>query len=298
MILVVGATGQLGSSITRLLAAQDRPVRAVARPSSAPGSVEALRQLGVEIVEADLKDRASLARVCTGVTEVISTATTTLRDQTRDSLPLVDRQGQLDLVAAATQAGVKHFVYLSYPEVFDATPLSPLSHAKRAVESALKSSGMTYTILQPGAFLEVWMSPTLGFDYPHARVRVLGDGSKPVAWISLTDVARYAAASLDQPGVRNVVLPLVAENVSVNDAVREFEAATGRTFDVTHVPLEALEAQRMGAVTPLDQSFAALMTAVARGVPLTPDARQATFGFSTMTVREYARRAVNVTAVS
>ena len=48
----------------------------------------------------------------------------------------------------------------------------PLSAAKRAAEERLKASGMTYTIVRANYFMEVWLSPALGFDYPNARARI------------------------------------------------------------------------------------------------------------------------------
>jgi NADH dehydrogenase len=53
MILVVGATGLLGSEICRRLRARGRPVRALVRPGSTKAA--ALRAIGVETVEGDLR---------------------------------------------------------------------------------------------------------------------------------------------------------------------------------------------------------------------------------------------------
>lgn len=290
MILVVGATGFLGNTVCQLLAREGRPLRAVVRPSSNPVLVDALRQVGAELVQADLKDRASLDRACQGVHTVISTATATMRDQAADSLTDVDHQGQLQLVEAAREAGVRHFVYVSYPNSLDGDQPSPLSQAKRGVERHLMESGMTYTILQPVPFMEAWLSPGLGFDYPNARVQVPGEGDRPVGWISLGDVARYVVASLNRPEARNAVLPLVAENRSMNEIIRTFEEATGRPFEVQHIPAEALRAQRDGGGTPLERSFGALMLTVAQGAAVEQDDRQRAFGITPMTVREYAHQ--------
>ena len=60
MNLVVGATGLLGSEICRLLAAEDKPVRALVRPTSDQIKVTQLERLNVEIARGDLKDRSSL----------------------------------------------------------------------------------------------------------------------------------------------------------------------------------------------------------------------------------------------
>lgn len=298
MILVVGATGLLGGTVCDMLVRQGRAVRASVRSSSDPAKVRALREMGCDLVEADLKDPASLRRACDGVEAVVSTATTTLRDQGADSIPDVDGRGQVHLVAAAREAGVRHFVYVSFPTTLDGDAPSPLSRAKRSVEEALRSSGLTFTILQPVCFMEMWLGPALGFDHAGGSVQVYGSGDAPLGYIGLADVARFVVASLEHAAARNATLPLVAENVSMNDAVRAFEAASGRTFDVRRVPVEALEQQLAAARSPLEESFGALMLGVARGAAQAPDERQAAFGIRCETVAEYARRVTAPVATS
>ena len=52
----------------------------------------------------------------------------------------------------------------------------PSLDPKREVERHLKESGMTYTILQPTFFMEVWLSPALGFDAAQGTAQVYGSG--------------------------------------------------------------------------------------------------------------------------
>src|ERR1043166_3090304 len=90
MILVVGATGLLGSEICQLLVAGDEPVRALVRSSSDKTKVEKLRGLGAETLEGDLKNRSSLDAACHGMSAIISTASATLSRQEGDTLATVD----------------------------------------------------------------------------------------------------------------------------------------------------------------------------------------------------------------
>lgn len=294
-ILVVGATGDLGFSICQQLRRAGRPVRAVVRPASAPQQVQALRNSGAELVLADLKDRASLTRACQGVQTVITTATTTLRDQAADSIEAVDHRGGLNLVTAAHGAGVEHVVYVSFPEAANLSPPSPLSAAKRGVEAALRESGMAYTLLWPAVFMEVWLSPALGFDHVHGTVTVPGDGTRPIGWIGREDVARTAVACLERPELWNAALTVVAENLDMNAVVRQFEAVAGRPFAIQSVRVEALEAQRTAASTPLEQSFAGLILSLAQGFPLTIDPRLTALGSSFRKVSDHARQVMPIT---
>src|SRR5256712_11117147 len=117
MILVVGATGLLGSEICRRLTQRGNPVRALVRTTSNHDRVAKLEGLGAELVRGDLKDRASLDAACRGASAVISTASSTMSRQEGDSIESVDRQGQLSPVDPAAAAGVKHFVPISFPIV-------------------------------------------------------------------------------------------------------------------------------------------------------------------------------------
>ena len=125
---------------------------------------------------------------------------------------------------------------------------------------------MTWTILRPSIFMDVWLSPFFGFDYPAGRVTTYGDGTAPISWVSLGDVGELAARSVTSSAAANKVIEFGGpEPLSPLDVVRIFEDAMGRRFDVQLVPVEALETQRQGASNSLEEAFAALMLTYARG---------------------------------
>jgi uncharacterized protein YbjT (DUF2867 family) len=285
VILVVGATGMLGGEICGVLA-QRKPVRALIRGTSNPDRVARLKSVGAQQVLGDLKDRASLDAACRGATAVISTASSTVSRQEGDSLESVDRQGQLNLVDAAAAAGVKHFILISFPKV---DLQFPLQSAKRAVEERLQRSGMTYTILQPTFFAEVWLSPALGFDPPNGKAQIYGGGQNRISWVSFQDVAQFAMAALDNPEAKNATLKLGGpEGLSPLEVVRLAEQITRKRFVVQHVSEDALRAQYGSATDPLQQSFAALMLYYARGAVIDMEATLRAYpGQRLRSVREY-----------
>jgi len=263
VILVVGGTGLLGGEICRVLTERGQPVRALVRGTSNPDRVARLERIGAERVRGDLKDRRSLDAACRGASAVVSTASSTGSRQEGDSIESVDRKGQVDLIDAAAAAGVKRFTLVSFPSI---EVDFPLQAAKRAVEERLRSSGMTYTILRPTFFTEVWLSPALGFDPPNAKAQIYGGGQNKISWISFQDVAQFAVAALDNPRASNAVIELGGpEALSPLDVVHLAEQVTRKRFAVQHVPEEALGAQYGSATDPLQQSFAALMLYYARG---------------------------------
>lgn len=271
MVLVAGATGELGSTICRMLVEQGTPVRALVRPVSAPERVTALRELGVELAMGDLRDAESLRRACNGVDMIISTASATSRHGGSDTVINVDGDGQTALVDAAEQAGVRKYVFVSFSGSIAVD--SPLAASKRAVEARLRRSGMDYTILRPTAFMEVWLSPHLGFDPAAGTVTVYGTGEAPISYISRDDVARFCVQALTSPAARNATLELGGpEPVSPNEAVRIAEVLRGASVDVQRIPVEALRTRWEQATDPLQKSLAALALSLAGGdaIDMTP----------------------------
>ncbi len=283
--LVVGATGILGGEICKELMAKGRAVRAMVRTTSAPEKVAALEAAGAQTVVGDLKHPATLNAACAGVDTVISTASSTLSRAEGDDIESVDRQGQLNLVAAVKQSGVGRFVFVSFPPDESAFPLQD---AKRAVEAAIVASGVPYTILHPTHFREVWLSAALGFEPENAKARVFGDGVGAISWISLFDVARAVVASVGNAKAANRVIRLGGpEALSLAEVVARFEKACGKDFDREVVPAGDLEGMLAGEDA-LTKSFAALMMICARhGCAIDNAEARDVLGFDPSPIEEY-----------
>lgn len=287
-VLVIGSTGFLGMEICRQLVRAGKKVSALVRPSSDPAKITALKQMGVETREGDLKNTTSIKKALEGVGSVISTASSTFSRQEGDSIESVDQKGQLDLVQSAKDGEVNQFIYISF------SPMKgefPLQTAKRKVEKSLRDSGMNYTILQPGFFMEVWLSPAVGFDFPNSKATIYGDGKNKMHWISLADVAAIAVSSLDNEAVRNSVTQLGGpEALSPLEVVSIFEKLAGNAFTIEHVPIAALEAQKTAAQDSLSESFAALMLNYAEGDHIDTYETRKVFPFTLISVADYIQK--------
>jgi uncharacterized protein YbjT (DUF2867 family) len=291
MNLIVGATGLVGGEICRRLSVDRKPVRALVRPTGDPSRIDELRAAGAELASGDLKDPASIQAACAGATAVLSTASSTLSRQPGDTIEGVDRIGQLQLIEAAASAGVKHFVYTSFSPIAEDFALQ---RAKREVERALIASGMTYTILQPAFFMEIWLSPALGFDVAARRARIYGAGDKPISWISFPNVAEFAVRSLDTPAARNATLTLGGpEALTPLDVVRIFEELGGASFTVEYVLESVLRAAKASARRALDEAFAALSLGYAHGETIDMRAMLEVMPVRLVGVREYAKWLLN-----
>jgi len=264
MILVAGSTGVLGSEIVRRLRDRGEKVRALVRATSAPEKIERLKKLGAEIVVGDVKEPRTLTTACEGVDAVVSTITTILTSQPGDSFQATDGNGTKALIDAAREAGASKFVFVSFDTT--RTPDNPLTEAKRDAEEYLKQSGLDYTILHATLFCESWLGPMLFADPVACTAKVYGNGTEKLRYVAVADVAEFAVQSLTNPAARNAIIPVGGpEEISQREAVRLFEEAYGRKFNVIEVPEEALEAQWSTAQNPFDKTFAGLMLALARG---------------------------------
>lgn len=289
MILVVGATGMVGGEVCRRLVARGESVAALVRPSADPSKVERLRDLGIRTIAGDLRDPASLKAACAGVDAAITTASSMPFSfiAGENDIETTDLRGQKSLIDAARAAGVGHFVYMSFSKNLHLD--FPLGNAKRSVEAHLRESGMPYTILRPSCFMEVWLSPAVGFDAANAKATIYGSGTRPLSWIAFGDVAEFAVRSLAIPAARNATIELGGPMpLAPLEVVRTFEDVGGRPFEVEHVPVDALESQQAAATDDMGRSFAGLMRCYAQGdeIPMTETAR--TFGIELIPVRAYA----------
>lgn len=286
MDLVVGATGLVGQQIALGLRRQGRSVRALVRGGVQHEKAASLVAAGVEIVDADLTKPETLPAACAGVQTILCTATSMPHGKD-DGLRRVDHDGTLALIDSAERCGVEHFIYTSYSG--NIREDSPLETAKRDCERRLLASKMRATILRPSYFMEMWLSPALGFDPASGRARIYGSGEAKVSYISLYDVGAFAVAVAANPSHPSAFLEMGGpEPLSQLNAVAIFERMLGRKCELENVPLAALEEQHHSN-DPLQKTFAALMMGYAKGdaIPGSLEtARQ--YGVTLHSVSDYA----------
>ena len=266
-VLVVSATGLVGFDVCKRLVAKRIEVRGLVRPGS--GKEAEVRALGVEVVNGDLLDTASLDKACAGVDAVVASATAIISKGKGNTLAAVDEKGYLSLVEAAKKNGVKRFVYVSLsPNLPDGSPV--IDH-KRAAERAIRASGMTWTILQPSYFMEIWFGAPLGWKMAEGKGQLFGAADKPVSWVSLEDVAAWAVASLESPAAANQDIPLGGPRaLTASEAHQILEKSLGKKFKVSRVPgfIPKVMQTLLKPINPKTASLMALGAATLIGDPI------------------------------
>ena len=233
MILIVGASGRLGSVVVQHLLTQGKSIRAMTRN---PASLARYKQQGAEIVSGDLRDPTSLASACRGVEQVLAAAHAL--DGKGDNNPhTVDDLGNRHLIDAALAAGVKHFIFVS---VHGASPNSPLEffRIKYRTEEYLRASGLDFTILRPGAYMELWAQLIGQPIREQGKTTIFGSGNNPINFVSVEDVACLVSIALDDARARNTVIEVGGpENLTMNQVAETFERTSGRQAKKRHIPL-------------------------------------------------------------
>ena len=191
MIVVTGATGGVGSEVMRQLAAAGHPVRALSRR---PEQVDA--PPGVEVVRADLADLETLPAAFAGA----------------DTAFLYTVFGEPEpMLAAARAAGITRVVLLSSLAVEAVEGANEIGDTHRAVEDAIRASGLAWTFLRPGAF-------TSNVRFWAAQIRATGVvravyPDVASAMIDPVDIATVAVLALTTDGHAGGAYPLTGEQV-------------------------------------------------------------------------------------
>jgi uncharacterized protein YbjT (DUF2867 family) len=245
MILVAGATGLLGGRIVKKLLDQGKPVRILVRPDSPceelalqgrATSAQALIQAGAQPVYGDLTDPASLEKAVEGVDTVLTTAASTLRDF---DIQNVDLAGTKNLIDAAKKAGVKHFIYTSAIISNPESPI-PIPMIKGLCEQYLIGSGLPYTILAPGVFMEIWIPMVVGMPIQAGMpVSLVDKGAQRHNFVAIDDVAAFGASVVDNPAAINKKIPIGGPaSYSWTEVVGAIGKALGKDLPVSYFEFE------------------------------------------------------------
>lgn len=281
MILVVGATGQLGGLITRLLLAHKKPVRMLIRPNSA---YQQLAHAGATPVFGDLKEPSSLVSACQDVDVVITTANSIMRGGD-DNVQTVDLDGNHSLIDAAKSARVKQFIFTSALGA-DVNSPNPFMQAKAKSEAHLRESKLPYTIIAPNLLMEMWVTMVVGTPVQKGQpVTLVGEGRRRHTFVSAADVAAFASTAVAHPAAMNRYLPLGGpESLCWHDVIAAFESTLGRKIPVRSLPLGSL-------VPELPKFMSDMMTFMETfDSPLSMTETARTFGVTLTTLGEFVRK--------
>jgi len=232
MILITGASGNVGKEVLKQVAATGAKVRAafqtVTKAAAAPS--------GVEIATMDYNKPETLQAALKGIERVFLVAPPT------PNLPALERKA----IDEIKQSGVRHVVKLSAMGGRDA--IFPRQHADS--EDYIKSSGVAYTFLRPNGFMQNFVTYNgATINTQNAFYGSQGDGE--VSHIDLRDIAAVAVKTLIEDGHQGKAYTLTGPEALSNARVAEILSEdTGREIRYVDLPAEQFKQAVIGAGLP------------------------------------------------
>ncbi|MDH6143601.1 uncharacterized protein YbjT (DUF2867 family) [Kitasatospora sp. GP30] len=232
MIVVTGATGNVGRPLTRALAEAGQRVTAVSRHAAAVPD-------GVRHLAADLAEPTGLEPALTGAKALFLLLSGDLH--AAGARPA-------DIIGQAATSGVRRVVLLSTQGVAT-RPFGATRIAMRAVEDVLRESGLEWAILRPGGFASnaLWWAESIRA----RRVVAAPFGDVGVPIIDPADIAEVAAACLLEDrhagGVYELTGPEVITPRRQAEAIAAALGSPLRFHDLTRDEAKAAMAQSMPA---------------------------------------------------
>lgn len=260
-ILLVGATGQLGTSCHEKLAVSGKySIRNFVREDS---KYAHLQSGNPELFFGDLAENESIERAVKGCDIIITTANTAAPRKKSDTFKTIDLDGNKRLIDAAKKYKIQQFIFTSvYP--FQLSHWSPLGKSKSMTEDYLKESGIDYTILQLDAIMDVYfafMGSTLplkdeiaatvnrpwGFmqkfyngvknDVENGKISIIGDGKSRHSYITVDNAADFLVKSIDNPDMINASYQIGGpEALSSLDVKSIFERVLEKELKIKRTP--------------------------------------------------------------
>ncbi len=289
MILITGATGYIGRHLVARLVAQGEHPRCLVRDTKKAGDI--LPAAGVELVQGETTDPASLVAAVRGVNTIVHAAflTADRKQSPGNHYETTNVQGTANLIKAAQEGGVKRIIEISG---LGTKPDKPGSYmqGRYLAEKMLKESGLDWTIIQPSV--------------------LFGKGAPFIK--GLTDLIRTTPVVPLIGGGKTMFQPIYVEDVvTVIVKVLEDPARTaGKTYtiggpqyysftQIIDALLHAMHKSRIKAYapTPLVGVGAAVMEAVLPKPPLT-SAAMALFSFNNTTDLNSVERDFGFTPMS
>ncbi len=215
-ILVTGATGNVGREVVNALAQKQVAVRVAARNVDA-----AHHAFGDEVkfIAFDFLDPATFANAFNGIKTLFLVRPPALSNVARDIAPAIH---------AAIRAGVTHIVFLSLQGV-EQNRVTP--HYK--IEQLLKSSGVAYTFLRCGFFMQN-LSTTHAAGIRDRNEIALPVGKAKTSFIDVRDIGAVGARVLTESGHENLAYTLTgSEALDYNRVAAILTAVLDRSIRYT-----------------------------------------------------------------
>lgn len=222
IIVVAGATGNLGERITTALLEQGAEVRAIIRKGTDLRKKSHLEQLGAKVIEVDMSNVEEVAAACVGASCVVS-ALAGLREVVIDTQKL--------LLDAAVKAGVPRFIPSDYSIDFTKFPDGNNRNLdwRREFHTYLDKAPIKATSIYCGGFMDMLTGQMPMIMFKQALVMYWGHPDHPMVLTTVADTATFTAhAALDPSTPRS--LWIAGDQSTPRDIQTQMTELTGKKF--------------------------------------------------------------------
>ena len=228
-VLVTGATGQQGGAVAARMLEKGWKLRALTRNVQSHAA-KALAQQGVEIMQGDLENPASIEAAVRGVYGVFS-----VQDHAAGAEREI-QQGK-NLADAALKAGVTHFVYNSVGGADRKTGID-IWERKFVVEQYIKKLGLPATIFRPSTFLDDFYFDILELGILKGVYRSPVRGDKEYQMIAVYDIGGFVALAFERPNeFIGMELEIAGSTLTNNQAAQVFTKVLKRPVKFSRLPM-------------------------------------------------------------
>jgi uncharacterized protein YbjT (DUF2867 family) len=244
MIIVTGASGYVGSHITRKLVEAGEPVRAFVRNKSSAGEEGRLEGMGVELMEGDVTRPETLEPILQNATAIVHTVAIAIEKGGRN-YEAINYQGTVNLVNAAQIAGVRRFINISQLGADSKLPYRFLASKGKAQEYVAQS-GLDWTAFRPSV---IW-GPEDEFANTFAKLvpfspliyPIIGDENAKFQPVWVEDVASAVVKSLRDPSTYRKEYELGGpEILTLEEIERRALQAIGAKRSMVRFPMSLLK---------------------------------------------------------
>ena len=254
-IVITGATGQLGRHVVEALLTRNVPAGEIVAAGRSIGKLNDFAARGVQVKPIDYTDPASVTRALEGARKVLLISGSEVGQRVEQHRTVIE---------AAAAAGVELIAYTSIANA-DTTGMK-LAAEHQATEGILKDSGVPFTLLRNGWYLENYTEQLQGLLAPGALAGSAGMGKVSAA--SRMDYAEAAAAVLVADNQAGKVYELGGDHAFTLEELAQ-EISTAANKQVTYQDLPASDYAGLLAGFGVPQPFADILAdcdlGIARG---------------------------------
>ena len=231
-ILVTGATGKQGGAVARHLTTSGWHVRILTRDPNKP-EAKRCREMGMEVMKANLDDKNSLLKAADGVYGIYSV------QSLEQGVEVEARQGKM-LADVAKNRGIRHFVYSSVGSANRNTKI-PHFESKWQIEQHISSLNIPVTIFRPVWFMENFLMPQFHDSILKGTLSMPLKPNKTLQMIAVDNIGGFVARAFENPDeFIGQAIDIAGDELTIPQVARKLSDVSGHDVKFVEMPMNEM----------------------------------------------------------